>query len=411
MAYPKVDIKITNGNLGLQGPSENGISALIVASPVAPVAGYGVAFLVKSAAQAKTAFAQVGNEAVLAAINEGFYAEAPEGTLLYILAMAQTTPMATMAAAVNVEKALMMAGGKVRMVSLIKFPANTYVPTVTNGFDDDVDATVVVMQALATTWQLKNKGFRFFVEGFAFTTIAAAKDYAAATYRHGAIVVGNVNNSTAIATLLAMGRAAATAPQRNIGRVKSLSLKIAETVAVKIGAISADLVPIADLETLHSKRYISFAKNEIASGYIFSDDNMLVIATDDYNNLRHGRVIDNAQRVTFETYYEELKDDVDVDENGKLLTIIKTALETKVETTIDARMRTQLSKNTNGSAAVTCLVNPDPVQYAALYARNNIENPNFNIIQSETIYVFIFCRPKGCLKTINIYLGLTATAV
>jgi Protein of unknown function (DUF2586) len=410
MAYPKVDITITNGNLGLQGPSENGISVLVVATPVAPVAGYGVAFLIKSAADAKIAFAQVGNEPVLAAINEGFYAEAPEGTLLYILAMAQTTPMATLGAAVNIEKALMMAGGKARMASVIKFPAGTYVPTIAGGFDNDVDATVVVMQAVANTWQLKNKGFRFFVEGYAFTTVAAAKDYAAATYRHGAIVVGSVNNSTATATLLAMGRAARVTPQRNIGRVKSGSLNIADAIPVKVGAVSADLVPNADQVTLHNKRYISFAKNEIASGYIFTDDNTLVIATDDYNNLRHGRVMDNAQRVTFETYYEELKDDVDVDENGKLLTIIKTALETKVETSIDAKMREQLSKNTNGSAAVTCLVNPDPVQYAALYSRNNIV-PNFNIIQSETIYVFIFCRPKGCLKIINIYLGLTATAV
>ncbi len=409
MARPKVTVAITNGNLNLQGPSENGVSVLIVAAPVAPVAGYGTAFTVKSAAEVITAFGQVGNAPVVAAINNGFFAEAPEGTKLHVLAMAQATPFATLALAANAEKALMLAGGAARLVGLIKFPSAAYAPIITAGFDADVDAAVIAMETLANVWQLKNQGFRFFVEGYGFTNATDAKNYELASYRHGAIVVGTVDASTAIATMLCLGRAAKAQPQQNIGRVKTGSLNIAETALVKIGATLAELVAIADLETLHNKRYITFEKNAIASGYIFNDDNMLTQITDDYNNLRHGRVIDNGQRVAFKTYYEELKDDVDVDDNGRMVSVIEKALETKIEVEIDKAMRAQLSKKKDGSADLICMVNPDVVKYVALYNRNNIV-PNFNLIQSNTVYIFLLLKPKGCLKYINVYLGLTATS-
>lgn len=409
MARPKVTVAITNNNLNLQGPSENGVSVLLVASPVAPVAGYGVAFLVKSAAEIIIAFAQAGNEPVVAAINKGFYAEAPEGTSLYILAMAQATPLATLALAANAEKALMLAGGKARLVALAKFPAGGYAPTITLGFDVDVHDSVIAMQTLAASWQTLNKGFRFIVQGFGFTDAAAAKDYSTLSYRNGAIVVGSIADSSATATLLAMGRAALVQPQQNLGRVKTGSLIIAEASAVKIGATSADLVPAATLETLHDKRYITFEKNAIAAGYVFSDDNTLTLVTDDYNNIRHGRVIDNAQRIAFNGYYEELKETVDIDENGRMSKVVEKALETKIETGIDNAMRSQLSLNNDGSAAVTCLVNPDIALYPALYSRNNIV-PNFNLAQSNTVYLFLSLRPKGCLKNIFVYLGLSVTA-
>jgi hypothetical protein len=99
MARPKVVIALSNGGLNLQGPSDNGTSVAMIASPVAPTAGYGKVMLIKSINQAKAQFGQTGNEAVLAAIVLGFFAEAPEGTKLFIVAMANTNPLATLVAA------------------------------------------------------------------------------------------------------------------------------------------------------------------------------------------------------------------------------------------------------------------------------------------------------------------------
>lgn len=411
MSRPKVDVIITNGNLGLRAPSEDGYSIVLVASPAAPVVGYGVAKLVTTLAEIKTEFAAVGNEPVIEAFEKGFFAEAAEGTKVIFLAMAQATNLETLFAVANAEKALNLGAGAARLLAAIKFPAGGYTPTTTDGFDQDVHNAVVDAQTLAAAWNAKKKGFRYFVQGYGYTNAGAAKDYSAEAYRNGGIVVGSVADETATATLLALGRAARIQIQENIGKVKTGSLNIDPADSVKIGATEADQVSNADLNILHTKRYITFEKNEIASGYVWNDDNTLTVVTDDYNNFRHGRIIDKAQRIADKEYYEELKDDVEVDENGRLSAVSEKALETKIESAIDADMRANLSKRKDGSADVTCLINPPVETYAALYAKNGITNPNFNIIQSETIYLFLFLKPKGSLKYINVYVGLTATSI
>lgn len=409
MPRPGAQIFLSNGNLGIIQPGGFGTPVLVLATPVAPVAGYGTAFSVKSIKQAETAFAQAGNIDVVKAIKEGFYAEAPEGTELFIVCVVNTNGLAAMAVEAIAGKALDLANGQGRLLTFVKFPDVSYVPVITDGFDSDVHAAVIAAQTLADSWLLKRKSFRVLIQGYGFSNTAAAKSYAADNKRNIGIVVGSVDNSTATATLLCLGRASKDEPQRNIGRVKSKSLKIAETAVVKIGASTVEQMASVDLNTLWDKRYITFEKNEIASGYIWNDDNMLTAITDDYNNLRYGRTIDNAVRIAYQAYYEELKEDVEVDDNGRLAKVVEKALENKVETNIDQQMRSQLSTNDDGTAAVNCLVNPDPNLYGGLYAQNDIVNPNFNIIQTNTVYIFVRIRPKGCLKYINIYLGLTTT--
>lgn len=405
---PNVSVSILNGGLNLANPSENGTSVLLVASPLAPVAGYGVAFLCRNKKEVETAFAQAGNEAVVTAINKGFYAEAPEGTKLYVLAMAPTTTLKTLVSAANANKPLNLATSQARLLAAVKFPSGAYVPEITDGFDTDVHNAVVDAQTLADAWLAQKRPFRFFIEGFAFAAAAAAKDYSTDNKRNGAIIVGKINDSTAQLTLLAMGRAASGEPQQNIGRIKSGALKIAETAVVKIGANTIELTDTTDLETLHTKRYIVIERNEIGTGYVFNDDNMLTEPADDFNNLANGRVIDNATRVAYLAYYQELKDDVFVDEDGRLNAAAEKALETKIEMAIANQMSGQLSQKKDGSPSVKCLVNPDANKYAALYASAGITNPNFNILQTNTVYIFLQVQPKGCLKYINVYLGLTS---
>jgi hypothetical protein len=407
MARPGVNISLLNGGLNLQPPSAFGDSVVLVASPAAPVAGYGVAFIVKSKKQVETAFAQAGNEPVVIALS-AFYDEAPEGTKLYVLAMAQATPLATLVAAANAEKALNLAAGAARLVGAIKFPAGGYTPTTTDGFDVDVHNAATAAQTLANAWFAAKKPFRVLIEGYGFTNIAAAKDYSTASLRNVGIVVGSVDASTAWATMLALGRAARVAPQQNIGRIKTGSLAIADTLPVKIGNTVVEQVLSVDLDTLHEKRYIAFEKNATAPGYVWNDDSMLTDPTDDYNNLRHGRVIDNAVRIAYATYYLQLKDDVDVDVDGRLSTVVEKALQNSIEQAISQQMGEQLSANQDGTPAVQCLVNPDPEVLPQLYEDAGINNPNFNLLQSGTVYLFVRVRPKGCLQYINVYLGYSA---
>lgn len=405
---PNIDIALMNGGLGLIGPPSFGTCGLLIASPVAPVAGYGVPFLVKNKKQVETAFAQAGNAVVKTDITTYFFGEAAEGTSLYIMCMAATTKLTDLLKAENADKLLTLANGAVRVLGSIKYPANTYVPVIATGFDTDVNTAVPMAQQLCDAWFINKKPFRVLVQSFAFSTPAAALDYETAAYRNVGIVVGEINGSTAQSLLLALGRASKVPPQRNIGRVFDGSLNIAAAAPVTIGGVAIENVPVSDLEILHAKRYISFERNEIASGYIFSDDNMLTSIADDFNNLAYGRVIDNAVRISFITYYRSLKDEVDVTEGGRLNTITEKALENAVENDIDLNMRTQLSKKQDGTADAECLINPDAIAYAPLYQANGIENPNFNLLQTGKLYIFLKLRPKGFLKHLYVYLGYTS---
>lgn len=407
--FPDVNISILNGGLNLANPSENGSSVVLVASPAAPVAGYGTAFLVRNKKEASTAFAQAGNEPVVAAINDGFYGEAPEGTKLYVLAMADTTSLETLLLAANADKPLNLAAGQARLLAAIKFPGGAYTPTITDGFDEDVHDAVIAAQTLADAWMGQKRPFRYLIQGYGYTNATAARDYSTDNKRNGAIVIGSINDSSAMLTLLALGRVAKSSPQQNLGRIKTGPLKIAENATVKIGAATVDLTNQADKIALDTKRYILPVRYEIGTGYTFADDNTLTEEADDFNNLSNGRVIDNATRIAYKSYYQELKDDVFVDENGRLSAASEKALETKIETAISNEMGEQISKRRDGTPAVQCLVNPNADQYAALYAAANISNPNFNILQTNKVYIFLQLQPKGCLKLISVYLGLTAT--
>ncbi len=408
---PSVSINVTNGNLGLTPPSEYGTSLLLVATPVAPANGYGVVRLLRNKNEVKGEFFAAQNAPVRNAINDGFFAEAPEGTKLYVVCFSQATTLQAMANAVNAEIGLNAANGAIRLVAVAKFPADSYVPTITEGMDVDVHNAVGVLQGLANVWMGNKKPFRALLPAYGYTNATDAKDYSAATNNAVGIVVGNIASNPALALMLALGRAAKIQPNQNIGRVKSGSLNIASDATVLVGNLKPELTPTATFQTINTKRYITIEKNQIASGYVFVDDNMLCTEADDYNNLRYGRIIDNAVRISYNTYYEELKDDVNVDANGRLDSVTEKALEAKIQGRIDALMRGQLNTKKDGTSDVVAYINPDVTEYAAWYANNNIANPNLNIIQSETIYVFLFLKPKGCLKYIQVYLGLTATTV
>jgi hypothetical protein len=103
-----------------------------------------------------------------------------------------------------------------------------------------------------------------------------------------------------------------------------------------------------------------------------------------------------------------LKNDIDVDDNGLPATVFTKALAKDVENAINANMGGQLSSNPDGTANVTAIINPDPVQYAAIYEANNIDSPNFDILQNGNLYIYLSMVPKGCIQAINVFIGFAS---
>lgn len=400
MSNPKVTVILGASNLGLAAADETGTMGLLASIPAAPTAGYGVAVLIKSKAQAKAQLADALNAGILAAIEKGFYGEVSEGSPLYCLFVANTTTLTQLADTDNGHFAKIdtLAGKKIRTVAVVRYPADAYTPTITTGLDEDVLTAVTKAQELADVRLATNKMLTVLVEGRGFTNATDLKDFATETAPQVGLVIATEDNNSGISVLRALGKKAANPIQRNIGRVKSGSLNIASNVVIKLGSTAYGSVSVDDLNTLHDKRVITYLVNEDAPGYIFNDDITCVIATSDYGTLSNNAVIGEAMRIAYQQYYKTMKDDLDVDENGRISAAIEKNLQQDI---IDAVLNS-IGDNISG---VDALVNPDTTTSAALYAAANISNPNLNLTSSGKLYVFLTIRPKGYVKDVSVLLG------
>lgn len=406
MGNPKVSIVLSQSNLGLLPADASGVMGLIAAIPAANASGYGVPVVIKSKAQAIAELNNTLNAGILAAIVNGFFGEVSEGAPLYCVFVANTTSLSAMADSSNSYVAnLVNASTKtIRAIAIVKYPAGSYTPTITAGFDEDVDAAVTKATAQAAIALSAYKPIEFIIQGYGFTNATDAKDYSTTTNPNVHVVVASEDGDSVIPVLRAIGRKASDRPSRNIGRVQGGSLNIADGVAIALGATALATMLPADLDTLHDKRYITYIVNENAPGYIFNDDVSLVIATSDYSNWANNAVIGEAVRTAYATYYKTLKDDVDVDQTTGRIGV---AVEKNLEQDIIDAINTALSSSISG---VDAKVNPDIVKYAALYANADITNPNLNLTASGKIYVFLTIVPKGYIKNVTVALGFGLTA-
>ena len=289
-------------------------------------------------------------------------------------------------------------GKAIRAVGLVRFTAGGYTPTITTGLDSDVLTAVTNAQALATARIAINKMLDVLIEGKSFTNATALVDYSATVNPQVHVVIASEDGNSAVSVLRALGKKAAGPVQRNIGRVKSGSLNIASTAAITLGTTAIASMLQADLDTMHDKRFITYIVNENAPGYIFNDDVSCVVATSDYSSWGRNAVIGEAMRIAYSTYYKSLKDDVEVDANGRLDVTIEKNLEQDIIDAINASIGDNIS-------GVNALVNPDTTTYAGLYANANISNPNLNLTSAGKLYVFLTVTPKGYINGVSVMLG------
>lgn len=402
MGNPKVTVTLGASNLGIVAADESGTMALIAAIPAANTSGFNTAVLIKSKTQAAAELTDLQNADALAAIQDAFFDETGEGSPLYCIFVGNDSKLADLADKTNLyfDKLQALAIKKIRAVGVIRFAPSDESAIIADGFDEDVHNAVPNAQALADQWIAQNKLIDVLIQGKGFTNVTDAKDYNAQAFPQVHIVIGSEDANEAFSVLRALGRKAAFAVHRNIGRVLSGSLGIATSgVVVKLGDTLVTDMGSIDEDTLHDKRYIFYVVNEADPGYIFNDDLSLVVSTSDYGTWANNAVIGEAMRIAYATYYKSLKDDVQVDDNGRLDKAVEKNLEQDIEDAINKQIGTSISN-------VSALVNPDTTQYAALYSNANINDPNLNLLQSGgKVYIFLTIRPKGYLKDINVLLG------
>jgi hypothetical protein len=387
MGLPKVAITLGNGNLGRTVATDDGVAGLVltgVATNQLPLAVPTVLFSLSDAAA--IGITDGGTNTYAYRLIKEFYDIAGEGAELYIMLVENTVTMPQIVDLTNANGAVKLldaAKGRIRLLGITFTPADLYLAPQGEGMDGNVLDAVPKAQQLAQAYADQFKPVRILLEANAIDIDHPEKLKDLRTFsanRVGIVLAGTYYDSPSIG--LVIGRAAAIPVQRNLGRVKDGALPITNAY---IGTRKVE--DLTSLELLHTKGYIFFRTFVGRSGYYLNDDPMCAPAADDYSQLAAGRVIDKAITLCYQTYVEELNDEVAIDADGKLSVPVIKYLQSRIETAVNTAMADEIS---SFSAYV---------------------DANQNVLSTGKITVKATIVPVGYTKTIEVLLGFTNPAL
>lgn len=390
---PKVKITFENGTLGGVSPSEDGVVGLVAhAAAVGTTFALGTPYLITKldglTALGITSESTGVNAGVYKTVKE-FYAEAPEGTKLWLMGVAASTtvPNLTDKTKNNIKPLLEAARGAINILMVKVSPGGT--PTMQGSIDGDTLTAVANLQALADDWtEQKYAPFLSVVEAMSYNGVASGlPDLSERSDNRVAVVLGDtVAGSAGAAVGLVAGRLAAMPVQRSLARVRSGAIANQE---MYIGTVAAEL---GDPEVAHDLGYIVPRTFVGKSGYYWSDDKLATAASDDYATIARRRTIDKAYRIAYKTLVDEIADEVPVDADGKLAAYHCKGVETAVESAIVNQMTSEGNLGNDPDNAsdlgVQCYIDPEQ-----------------NILATSRLEVGLKVKPYGYSKYINVKLG------
>ena len=385
---PSVKINYLNGLLGAAPDNQDGLLGLVVlgATAVSTTFALGTPYrLVRPDDLAALGITATNNARIVELVKQ-FYAEAEEGTPVYLLGL-ESTSMTTVLDVDNGPMKAILQSLRGALRGLIVASASTATVTVEDGLDPDVLTAMPKAQALAV-WAADNLYAPLFVilEGRHFTSASDAPDLTALAYNRvgvfiGDVVTGSIN--AAVGTLA--GRIAASPVQRNIGRVASGALAPEEMF---IGSSSVDLA-MSVVDALYAKGYICPRIYVGLSGYYMVDDHLAVAGTDDYAHLTARRTVDKAARIAYVTMLQFLIDEIEVNADGTMQTPILKSWQAAVEDAINQQM--SAAGELSVVAGSGCKFFIDPQQ---------------NILSTSKVEGTLKVRPFGYARDIIVNIGL-----
>lgn len=345
---PGINIEFQNGQLGQVVDLPDGVSGLL-ASAVA----VGTTFLLNTPYQIKGMvdvaalgiIPDVNNYKLYKTLKE-FYAEAGEGTELWLMGFAKTTKVSDWftldvgTGKAPAEKLLDAANGKLKFLFTAFYPTAGYVVILNGSIDADVMVAVNLAQILAESYTAKKYApFFTIIEGYAFDgNKVALGDLTTADFNRAMIVLGDTEKRTGVtaskgaAVGIVAGRLAKIQVHVNLGKVRDGALS-------NLTAFILDTpVESYDVEALHDKGYVTMRQHTGKSGYFFTDDPLACAIADDYHYANRRRVIDKAFRLAYASLLEFLLDDNTVNNDGTISPIYAKSIENEVESLIFSQM-------------------------------------------------------------------------
>ena len=384
---PRVKINYLNGLLGTAPDNQDGLLGLVVlgATAVSTTFVLGKQYrLVRPEDLVGLGITATNNARIVELVNQ-FFAEAEEGTPVYLIGIEATS----MTSVLDVESGPMKSilqelRGALR--GLIVASASTAAATVVDGLDPDVLTAMPKAQALAD-WAADSLYAPIFVilEGRHFESADDAPDLKTLAYNRvgvfiGDVVTGSIN--AAVGTLA--GRIAASPVQRNIGRVATGALAPAEMF---IGSSSVDQA-MSVVDVLYSKGYICPRIYVGLSGYYLVDDPLAVAGTDDYAHLTARRTVDKATRIAYLTMLQFLLDEIEVNTDGTMQTPVLKSWQAAVEDAINAQM---------SAAGELSVVDGSGCKFFI--------DPSQNVLSTSKVEGVLKVRPYGYAREIVVNIG------
>lgn len=307
-----------------------------------------------------------------------FYALAGTGAKLWIMLVAATVKLSEMvdkdAVSCPAKDLINVGNGEIVALGIVTGAAET---VTLDGLDGDVFTALLNAQELADEFTGKIMPYVTVIEGIGLTTADALRDLGTEDKYRVAITLASSTDDGSASVGLVMGGIAAVPVQRKISRIKNGSLPVLDGYLTDGVAIEGR----EDLNTIHGKRYIIFRKFPNRSGYFFNGDFTATSETDDLNMIARVRIIDKAMKIAYNTYVEELDEDVEVNDDGTLNRAVAAYLKQKIENQVNSAMEGEISSFT---ATIDTSV---------------------DILAGNAQKIYLDITPKGYLNPIRVVLG------
>lgn len=387
MSLPNIKFNISKNGLGLLQANIQKIPGIVLTG--ATVAGVnkvnvGTSYQIFSLEEAENlGIEEIGSNAFAHKQIKAFYGEAKKGAELWFMLATQATTMADMADVSNTfaKKLISDSQGKIRIIGFVKKAGTT--ETIVDGLDEDVKLAVIKAQALCDDFSSRYFNVRSIISGNKFDgNVSNLKDYTTTDFNKVAILLANTDGSSEASIGLALGRLASIPTQRKISRVKDGAVE-------PLNAYFTNGEKVETLDTawdaIDTKAYLFLRSFANRSGYFFTSDKTLTKASDDFNSLARGLVMDEAVLIAYDTLVEELSDEVPVTAAGTIQPAIIKSWQNAIEREINGLM----------------------VEPGKLSGVKAFIDENQNILVTNNLNVDLQLLPVGYADFITVNIGFT----
>ena len=390
MALPNVTINIERSGLGgVTLTSDNIFGLVLTGVAVGATLALHIPYSINSIDEAEAM--GITEDVNLHAWQQisAFYNTVGDGAKLWIIIEDENVSLEAMVDKTNINcpaKALLdAAAGEICGIGVSWKPGDGYVVTTLDGLDEKVYQGILNADSLALDYLPKIMPFFTILSGNGFDGEGNdLRDITTMTNARVGVCLGAYDNNGFAAVGMVMGRLASIPVQRKISRIKDGALPILEGFLTDGASINNRL---DKLDTIHDKGFIIFRKFPTKAGYYFNGDHTATGANDDLHQVCNIRTIDKALKITYNTYVEELDDEIAITDAGLLDPSAIAALQAKIDTAINLNMSDEISKFSSYI---------DPAQ---------------NILSAPRLNVQLRITPKGYLTDIIVSLGFKNPAL